>query len=272
MARINIEDGLWSDPRFMRLCIKLGDEMRAVGAVVIAWKVAQKYWCPDKQAIPNAAFESAALPIQLVEVGLAESIASGIRMRGSEEHFAWWFQRQEAGRKGGESKASKTKQPLATASDRLAKGSDRLANGSGAKQKVPSYSSSYSSSSSNSSSIANLGNSPTKTKDFVVAYCDRFKDRWGENAQIMGKDAGIAKRLAKDLSLDRFKYLLDAYFSMPDAWLVKIKHPLATFELKLSEIVVYAGSGLFTSNREAQQADGSVSNMHLLQKIKDGEL
>lgn len=263
MARINIEDSLWSDPRFMRLCIKLGDEMRAVGAVVLAWRVAQKYWCPDRQPIPSKAFETAGLPGALIDCGLAEDVDGDVRMRGSDEHFAWWFQRQQAGAKGGQAKASKGKRPLATAKRSV----------SGVKQNVPSSSSSFSfSNSSSDSSISNSSNSTTKVSDFVAAYCDRFKTRWGDSPQILGKDAGIAKRLAKDLSLERFCYLLDAYFQMPDAWLVKIKHPLATFETKLNEVLVFAESGKFTTQREVRQADDMASNYQLLEKIKSGEL
>jgi hypothetical protein len=106
----------------------------------------------------------------------------------------------------------------------------------------------------------------------VRAYCDRFKLRWGENPQILGKDAGIAKRLAKDLGQDRFEFLLDAFFQMPDAWLVKVKHPLAAFETKLNEVVVFAESGQFHTQRQAREADSSATNAMLLAKIDRGEL
>jgi hypothetical protein len=99
VARINVEDSLWSDARFMRLCVKLGDELRAAGAVLVAWKTAQKFWCPNRQPISEAAFRDANLPDALVEVGLAERMADGVRMRGSEEHFSWWFDKKAAGMK-----------------------------------------------------------------------------------------------------------------------------------------------------------------------------
>ena len=96
-----IEDSLWNDPRFIRLCIKMGDEFRAAGAVLVAWRVAQRFWCPGKNPIPGAAFKEAELPEILIEVGLADREAGGIRMRGSEEHFAQWFISQKSGRIGG---------------------------------------------------------------------------------------------------------------------------------------------------------------------------
>jgi len=110
-----------------------------------------------------------------------------------------------------------------------------------------------------------------KASAFVAAYCIRFKTRWGDSPEIMGKDAGIAKRLAKTLGQDKFELYLDAFFSMPDAWLVKIKHPLAAFESKLNEIVVYANTGNFTTSRQVQQADDHASNMLLLQQVREGK-
>jgi hypothetical protein len=92
-----VEDSLWSDSRFMDLGIKVGDKFKAIGIMVIAWKVAQKFWCPERNPIPEEAFLEAGLPEALIEVHLAERLPSGIRMRGSEEHFKWWFEKQAAG-------------------------------------------------------------------------------------------------------------------------------------------------------------------------------
>lgn len=108
--------------------------------------------------------------------------------------------------------------------------------------------------------------------EFIAAYCERFKERWGVNPPIQGKDAGILKQLAKGMSLDRFKDLLDAFFQMPDAWIVKGKHTVAMFHMKLNEIVVYADAGKFTTSREAQQADNTATNAMLLAKVQRGEI
>lgn len=101
VARINVEDTLWSDPRFMKLCIKLGDQFRAAGAVLYAWKYAQKYWCPNKKPIPLQDFINSGIPAEIIACGLAEELDDGIKIKGSEEHFAWWFEKRRAGSVGG---------------------------------------------------------------------------------------------------------------------------------------------------------------------------
>lgn len=110
-----------------------------------------------------------------------------------------------------------------------------------------------------------------KANAFVGAYCSRFKERWGHNPEILGKDAGIAKRLSKTLTLVKFELYLDSFFQMPDAWLAKQKHPLAAFESKLNEIVAFSNTGNFTTTKQVQQADDMASNMILLQKVREGK-
>lgn len=267
MARINIEDNLWSDPRFLKLCIALGDEVRAIGAVVLAWKLAQKYWCPDRDPIPEPAFDG--LPAELISCGLAEKLDNGIRMRGSEEHFSWWFNRQESGRKGGLAKASKAKQKVASLSK--------------SKQTVPSSSIS----SSSSSSISNSDSSNLREKEFsrqpdieieskvqffIRRYCEEFKNKYQVSPQILAKDAGIAKRLSTPLSQNRIDSILRAYFEIPDAWIIKRKYPIDAIESKMNEIVVFMESGKFTTSTETRQIDKTANTLSQLERVRRGEL
>jgi len=116
------------------------------------------------------------------------------------------------------------------------------------------------------------GSHTAKPREFVAAYCERFKLRWGHNPEILGKDAGIAKRFAKDLSLEKFSLYLDAYFAMPDAWIVKAKHPLGLMETKFNEIQSFAQSGKFITMHQARQADQFAATASQLERIKRGEL
>jgi hypothetical protein len=259
MARINIESQFWTD--VMEVAARMGDSDKAVGQALKLIKYAQEEYKKGKR-IPVADFRAKFSEHLMPE--FARIDGDHIVVSGAEKFFGWLDAKKEAGKQGGvksgKVRRSKTKQTEAKRSK--------------PKQTEPSSSSSSSlssSSSSSHSSISNSSNSTPKVSDFVAAYCDRFKIRWGDNPQILQKDAGIAKRLAKDLSLDRFTYLLDAYFQMPDAWLVKIKHPLATFETKLNEIVVFAESGKFTTNREVRQADDMATTYQLLKKIESGD-
>lgn len=114
--------------------------------------------------------------------------------------------------------------------------------------------------------------SNSKPQAFIAGYCERFKAKYGNNPEIIGKDAGIAVRVVKGWGSEKIELYLDAFFSLPDAWLVKAKHPLSAFETKLNEIVVFAKSGKFTTMKQAQQADSSAALANQIQQIRNGEL
>lgn len=95
--RVNIDDDLHSDFRFRRLVRAIGDEDKAVGMVYRFWKLAQKYWIHDCGLIPVEEFEAEGLE-PILKAGLAQMRVGGIYARGSEERFAWYFQRKAAGK------------------------------------------------------------------------------------------------------------------------------------------------------------------------------
>lgn len=107
-----------------------------------------------------------------------------------------------------------------------------------------------------------------KAKRFIASYCENFSLKHGFNPDIRGKEAGIAKRVVKDLSEEKIMLYLAAFFAMPDAWLQKAKHPLAMFETKLNEIAAFANTGSFVTHTQVRQGDEMASNMMLLQKIR----
>lgn len=116
-----------------------------------------------------------------------------------------------------------------------------------------------------------LSSPPKKAQVFLAKYCELFSTAYKEgHPPITGHDAGIAKRLSQYLSLADIDLFLTAYFQMPDAFLIKAKHPLTVFETRLKEVAVFARSGQFTTQRQASQQDDLASNMMLLQKVRAG--
>lgn len=113
---------------------------------------------------------------------------------------------------------------------------------------------------------------PSKSYLFISKYCDLFKQRYFTNAEISKKESGIAKRIAEDLSEEKINLYLEAYFRMPDAWLTKIKHPLHAFESKKNEIIVFANSGKFTTQKQASEFDKTATSYSTLQQIREGKL
>ena len=110
MARINIEDAIYSDVRFHALLAKCGgDSDRAIGAMVRAWSLAQAWYLNEetKRMIPCTEWKKQRICDLLIEVGLAEAQENLIYVCGSDDQFAWLIQKSEAGRKSGEARKKK---------------------------------------------------------------------------------------------------------------------------------------------------------------------
>lgn len=101
MARINVEESVLTDFRFNQLYIKLGDIDKALGSLVRAWRLAQKWYLTPERMIPVSEWEKNLIPKEIIEVGLADQIEGKIRVKGADDQFAWLIQRVESGRKGG---------------------------------------------------------------------------------------------------------------------------------------------------------------------------
>lgn len=102
MARINIEESLRGDRRFIKLISLLnGDYEKALGAVVHLWSVAQTYWKKDQSLIPDKAWRDQEINPALLQVGLAEKQDHGYYAAGSKENFDWLLTRVKSGRSGG---------------------------------------------------------------------------------------------------------------------------------------------------------------------------
>lgn len=105
MARINIEDKLFTDARFIALCNKV-PRREAIGMIVDAWYLAQRYWLTDQKYIPDEEFKMAGLE-PLVDCLFAKKMDNGYYIRGSEEQFDWLKVKQLAGKKSAEIRKNK---------------------------------------------------------------------------------------------------------------------------------------------------------------------
>lgn len=134
MARLNIDERYWSDPRRAQLIARLGCHFKADGMMLNAWKLAEQFWVPSKNPIPIKLWNEAQLDSALVVLGFAEHVeAEHVYVLGSEEMFAWRFKKMEAGKKGGlKNKGKNLKHSLAGSS--LAKQNEASSSSSSSKE------------------------------------------------------------------------------------------------------------------------------------------
>lgn len=108
MARVNIEECWWSDPRRSKLIrIVGGDSRLADGLVMAAWRLAQEFWKHERTLIPLAHFENLEDYQFLIQAKLAEIREDKVYIRGSSQYLDWTYEKKEAGKKGGEESAKR---------------------------------------------------------------------------------------------------------------------------------------------------------------------
>lgn len=107
MPRINIDDKLFSDFRFIEFSMKVGCHYKAIGLVVRIWQTAQRYWAPNLKPIPISIYHRLEGSKLFEECGLSKRIRAGQYVLGSREQFAWLIQKHDASHKASESRKKK---------------------------------------------------------------------------------------------------------------------------------------------------------------------
>lgn len=131
MARINVEDSIWSDYRFITLCSKMKNADEALGAIIRSWILAQKWYLKNDRMIPMKEWEKQQLSPLLFEVGLAMIVdETWVKVEWADDQFSWLLQRSAAGKKGGLKTQAKNQ---SESSDRLIPTSTAKANDNGIK-------------------------------------------------------------------------------------------------------------------------------------------
>jgi hypothetical protein len=275
MARQNIDEAYWSDPRRGLLIAKLGCHLKADGAVLNAWKLAERYWVPNQKAIPITAWKIAGLPMALIEVGFAELKDNGdfVYVNGSKDFFAWRFKKRSSGAKGGrKNKGKKLKQTEA--------------NNTKDEQTEASSSYSFSSSSSVTSTDSELYSVGQASADaaaaeikspvgyFIGTYVRAYQAKHGEKARpdLRGKVQGQIKSLLKEVPLQRACDLIQTYCQMSDSWFLTKAHDFPTFMENLGKVGLALDTGKVMTQTQIRQADKAAHAQDQLRRIHEGTL
>lgn len=101
MARINIEECWWTDPRRERLAKLTGSLDLADAAAIRAWRLAQEHWRKDRGHIPLEIFNQLEFAQALLGSGLAVLGDTWVYVRGSSQHHEWTVDQREKSKSGG---------------------------------------------------------------------------------------------------------------------------------------------------------------------------
>lgn len=272
MARINIEDSILKDDRFTDLCIKTGSRIMALGIVCEAFILGQRYFLNEESGrfIPLNEWKRKEALGLLIDVGLAEVRELGVYIKGSEKHFAWLLQKQNAGKRGGRPNQNKQQEKKADALSRKAEESGEK----------PPYSfllppSSFLLSQAlapEDKYMAQKTKKPANRKlgaEVVGAYCDAWKLRYGTSPHIQPKDAKHLKSFAESAGLAKAKTMIGAFLTMTESWFITKRHDIPTFLNNLNAVTQFMENGRNLTSADVKTIDSANNLENTLRSIRE---
>jgi len=210
VGRINIEDSLFKDKRFIDLCMKLGGFEAGLGAIVHCFIVGQEYWLSSGgRGIPRPAWIDRGIRSEVIAAGLASDDGEFVLVEGSKKQFAWLTAASENGKKGGPA-ASKARLENIKKSKR-----QNTSGGTQNTSDTSSYSFSSSFSNTNTENKIPSGESQlalvppadlpvpkkskyseetrTKMRAFIAAYSSAYREKYGGPPESLRQKPIIGK-------------------------------------------------------------------------------
>lgn len=278
MARINLEECWWSDPRRMKLLLKIG--FAADSAAVNMWRTAQEFWGKERGLIPKSVFDKLEYAEELIAAGLADVREGSVYVRGSSEHLEWLIEKRElareAGKKGGAASAKARAEkygstvPHNASNDKTSKQNRSNAEAESSEPK-PSYSYSGSGSGSGSEDLGTLPSEgekkrsgkkppPPGTSVVISAYCDAWKESYKseKSPRVFGKDAGMLATLTNELGSETAVLYVQAYLQMPDTWFLTKRHDVPTLMANINAITQYIETGKMVTRSVLKEIEEKV--------------
>src|SRR3990167_3210906 len=284
MARLTIEEKWWSDPRRERLAKLTGSMEMADAAALRAWRLAMEFWGHSHGLIPLEIFNTLETAPKLIEAGLAKVEGDMIYVRGSSQYLSWLHEKRLAAVTAGRISAQrprdskgwllpkKARKPSNKTPTTIQRESNETPTPASEVQPfgfglgLGSDSKTEESFPSEMSEVASAPRAPA-VQEFIASYCEAFKGRYGTNPPMMGKAAGISKRLVTDIGAARACELVRTYLAMNDQFFVLRRHDLATFESNLNAVAVKLDTGRSVTRHEAQQGESQDFYPNQMDKI-----
>lgn len=107
MARINIEEQWWSDPRRSKLARILASEDMADARAIRMWRLAQEFWQHERSLVPLKIFSTLEAWEALLECHLAEVRGEEVYVSGSSQYLDWVFEEKQKRKRGGKKSAKR---------------------------------------------------------------------------------------------------------------------------------------------------------------------
>jgi hypothetical protein len=267
LSRINIEDSIYKDPRFSDLILLLGSRVAAIGALVEAWSLAQKWYLSNDRLVPIEEWQKHKVPDAVIEVGLAKLENGKIRVSGADEQFKWLLQRSDAGKKS-HAKSLKKKsvdrnRPLTT---------DNVRNPL-TLSPSPSLTLNSNSTSSCASDEQKKLSSGNQTLGSLIfdSYKRAYSKRYGTDPVRNKTVNSQCKALGDRLGVDAIP-VVEFYVLHNDGYFLRDQHPVGLCLAKAESLHTQWKRGSAVTSSDVKNFEKQDQYRKLLDKVEKGEL
>ena len=277
MARINIEDSIYRDSGFLKLLAKTGSEYTALGMVITAWNLSQKYWLKHGGVPAKNWPEDLNI---LLEVKIAKLVENPQRnetvvyVRGSKDQFKWLEQRSVAGKSRSTKKLTKLAETRKKPKREL-NGPER--DGTGVNETQPlslslSLSPTLPLSQPLPQTLAKQGLQKTeRNRQVWEAYRDAYFSRYRvnpvRNAKVNKQISQLADRLG-DEAMEIVKFYLDH----PKAFYVSKMHDIGVCLADAEALRTQWARGKAVTENDIKRFSKNQEQQQLLDAIERGEV
>lgn len=266
MARVEIEDRAFSDPRLKRLAILAGiSRAHAIGILATLWHDSQTEVkitaTAEDLSIWFAPEISAGIAVTevLLASGYIERVSAGFRVLGNEERCQQLLGYQRRARQAAEKRWG----------SRQAK---QTADATSMPQACYKHATSMPQASKPRVIPKQKKTSKDKdhdTQSVIAAFSDAFKGKFGHPPVISGKEVGAAKNLVTTLGADAACKMVEAYLHVEDRWFMTRGYDLATLVSNLNKVKTFMETGVTITGTIAAQAELSSSNRQAVRQFLD---
>lgn len=266
MARLNIEESIFKDTRFIDFCIFIGDREKALGALVQMWIMAQKFFLKFGE-IPKEEWIKHNLNDSLIKFGLAERTSTGVRAKGQNEQFAWLIQASAAGKKSAELRGNAQHKKHRTVVRKKGNLRSTVVEGS----PTSSLSTPSSLLTTPNSLISTMYENKNFHREKIASFCRAWRYKYNAQYKFLPKELGIMKSQFKDTTLENFERLVEAYFQMNNAKFISKRHSFTEFYFSLQEVNHFMQTGVKVSKFDASQIELNEHNNNVFTRLTNKE-
>lgn len=115
----------------------------------------------------------------------------------------------------------------------------------------------------------NAQNQSSGANHVIAAYCTFYKQKFNRTPDIMGPEAAAAKRLSKELGVEKACKYVEGFLQMNDSWFIKSDYRMSILCQNVNKVGLYLDQGIAITSKVANQIETADNNQAVTSRVAD---